>query len=354
MDDLEYWRLCGELSVMQAALLAVGVDPASEAGAYCEDWKPHERPRGYEALKTAIVSALRKGEIKGVLVPLYEYDINGNICDEVPGSIDIRDSNVEVTSVREWLASHGLARPSGFFSDPSTPIQSEVPASLLKRLNEAEAEAADLRQQLRQERAAIDDAARMITRLQTDVRELVEQNLNYQANYKQLQRLFSYENQQREQAETRCRDSLPELEAAQSEIAALRNQLEQERASRGGAEQRAEQAEAEAAKLYRAVEDACNAQQASENDAATEAYHRHLSDISGRQPEAPSTGLTFPYATRHLEAALAAALEHWRDFDPTRPPLQKQVVASIVSRGVPTRQAEELARAIKRNDPQEA
>lgn len=276
MDDLEYWRLCDELSVMQAALLAVGVDPASEAGAYCEDWKPHERPRGYEALKTAIASALRKGEIKGVLVPLYEYDINGNICDEVPGSIDIRDSNVEVTSVREWLASHGLARASGFFSDPSTPMQSEVPASLLKRLSEAEAEAADLRQQLRQERVAVDDAARIITRLQTDVRELVDQNLNYQANYKELQRLFSYESQQREQAETRGRDSLPELEAAQAEIAALRDQLELERAARRAAEQRDEKAESEAAELRTVLE----------------VTRRHLEVMRAEQEDKPSRLLT--------------------------------------------------------------
>jgi hypothetical protein len=203
MDDLEYWRLCGELSVMQAALLAVGVDPASEAGAYCEDWKPHERPRGYEALKTAIVSALRKGEIKGVLVPLYEYDINGNICDEVPGSLDIRDSLVEVASVREWLIGHGFGERVGFLFEPCA---ISAPPSLLKRLEEVEAKAAGLQQALNEEREAAEASLRQTGRLLT-------------------------------------------------ELTAQDARLGEERAAREAAERRAEKAEAEAAELRMALED---------------------------------------------------------------------------------------------------
>lgn len=121
MDRLDFWRLCDELSVMQAALLIAGVDPSGEDGAYCENWQPHERPVGYEAAKTAIGNALRSGKISGALIPFYEYDINGNIIGEVPDTIDIKLSRVDVDSLREWLISRGIR--TGFFS----PVKVDTP-----------------------------------------------------------------------------------------------------------------------------------------------------------------------------------------------------------------------------------
>lgn len=114
MDRLDFWRLCDELSVAQAALLLAGVDPSSECGAYCEGWETHERPVGYEAGKAAIGNALRGGKISGELIPLYERDINGNITDEVPNTVDIDRSLVDVGSLREWLVERGIR--SNFFS----------------------------------------------------------------------------------------------------------------------------------------------------------------------------------------------------------------------------------------------
>ncbi|WPP46629.1 hypothetical protein [Pseudomonas sp. AN-1] len=162
------------------------------------------------------------------------------------------------------------------------------------------------------------------------------------------------------------------------EAEVLCQELEQERAARHKAELRAEQAEAEAADLrqqlgnaktayealrreHRAAHDGWTFAQAEstrkgyELTAATAEIERlrqlaPTAEHAEYPPETPATGLTFPYATKQLEATLEAALEHWQDFDPDRPPLQKLVVASIVSKGVPVRQAEELARAIKRVD----
>ncbi len=76
---------------------------------------------------------------------------------------------------------------------------------------------------------------------------------------------------------------------------------------------------------------------------------RHFtdSDNSTAQPASASTGLFFPYPTKALEAASAAASKFWLSYDPARPPLQKQVAAFIGERGVPARQAQELAIAIK-------
>lgn len=114
MDNLDLWRWSDELSVRQAALLAVGIDPAGETGSCCEDWKLHERPSGYEAAKHAITNALRKNAITGKITPIYYYDMNGNPYDSEPDSVDIELSQVDVDSLKTWLAGRGV-RPSFFF-----------------------------------------------------------------------------------------------------------------------------------------------------------------------------------------------------------------------------------------------
>jgi hypothetical protein len=112
MEGLDYWRLCDELSVIQAALLIADCDPSSDAS-YIETWSPKQRPPGYEAAKTAISNALRRGAITGRLIPLYEHDINGNVCDAIEESIDLSSSRIDVKSLRGWLAGRGLK--TGFF-----------------------------------------------------------------------------------------------------------------------------------------------------------------------------------------------------------------------------------------------
>ena len=112
MEGLDYWRLCDELSVIQAALLIAGCDPSNRAD-YIEGWAPENRPLGYEAAKTALSNALRRGAITGRLIPLYEHDINGNACGAIEESIDLSSSRIEVESLRVWLAGRGLK--TGFF-----------------------------------------------------------------------------------------------------------------------------------------------------------------------------------------------------------------------------------------------
>ena len=108
----EYWRLCDELTVQQAVLLIVGIDPASEA-AECEHWKPQERPRGYDPVKQALCAALRKEEVTGKNIPIYECDINGNPLRDIDGTTDVYASTVEVVSLVRWLRSRGMN--TGFF-----------------------------------------------------------------------------------------------------------------------------------------------------------------------------------------------------------------------------------------------
>jgi len=112
MESLDYWRLCDELSVIQAATLLVGCDPSGDASGI-EGWDAEKRPIGYEAAKTAISNALRRGAIAGQMIQIYEYDFNGNTCGVIEDSIDLERSRIEVESLREWLAGRGLK--TGFF-----------------------------------------------------------------------------------------------------------------------------------------------------------------------------------------------------------------------------------------------
>ncbi|MEE7627048.1 hypothetical protein V3O24_12815 [Methylobacter sp. Wu8] len=112
LESMDYWRLCDELTIVQAALLVVGEDP-STGNAYVENWDLHNRPTGYEAAKTAISNGLKKSAISGNLIPHYDLDINGNVCGEIPGTIDVALSTVDVESLRNWLSNRGFLR--GFF-----------------------------------------------------------------------------------------------------------------------------------------------------------------------------------------------------------------------------------------------
>jgi hypothetical protein len=119
MEGLDYWRLCDELSIVQAALLIAGDDPSVD-GAYVERWDAEKKPVGYEAAKTAIANALRRGAINGKIFPMYvsDFDINGNECRMVKeDSIDVDESRIEVESLRTWLSSRGL-KTGFFFPEP--------------------------------------------------------------------------------------------------------------------------------------------------------------------------------------------------------------------------------------------
>lgn len=112
MESLDYWRLCDELTIIQAALLVAGEDPSSDQS-YVEGWSPEKRPDGYEAAKAAITRALLNEVIKGKIIPLSEYDINGHFIGNLEGTIDIGESIVEVKSLRDWLFKRGFK--TGFF-----------------------------------------------------------------------------------------------------------------------------------------------------------------------------------------------------------------------------------------------
>lgn len=108
-----FWRFCDSFTIRQAALLIVGIDPESEVGACCEGWKPHERPKGYGAVKQALTACLLDGSIKGKHFFLSETDINGNFIGVISGTTDIEYSTLERDSLTGWLRWRGVR--TGFF-----------------------------------------------------------------------------------------------------------------------------------------------------------------------------------------------------------------------------------------------
>ena len=85
--------------------------------ANCENWSLGDRPRGYDAAKSAISQALKTGAINGTKVgnklPDPRYDAEGNWHDLFDDGVDPIASVVEVASLRQWLGSRGFT--SGFF-----------------------------------------------------------------------------------------------------------------------------------------------------------------------------------------------------------------------------------------------
>jgi hypothetical protein len=66
VEALDYWRLCDELSVIQAALLIVGEDPATSQD-YISRWSAQDRPRGYDATLAALTHAILAVRLKATI-----------------------------------------------------------------------------------------------------------------------------------------------------------------------------------------------------------------------------------------------------------------------------------------------
>jgi hypothetical protein len=101
MDPLDYWRLCDELSVVQAALLIVGEDPSGTQD-YIDQQQAENRPEGYTAAKAALVNAIRGKRLRANIV---EYE------DLAEPSWHL--TTISVEDLRVWLRSRGIN--TGFF-----------------------------------------------------------------------------------------------------------------------------------------------------------------------------------------------------------------------------------------------
>lgn len=122
MESLDYWRLCDELSIDEAAHLLIGTDPneVEAQAAACREMLPNTQARYVMDLGAAIQAisvALRRGVINGKMVTDHvPFDDDDHI--PVDAILDIYKSRVEVESLRNWLTSRGIT--TGFFFPAGT------------------------------------------------------------------------------------------------------------------------------------------------------------------------------------------------------------------------------------------
>ena len=107
MNALDYWRLCDELSVVQAALLIVGEDP-SESQDYIDNWQPDRRPKGYEAAKAALTNAINAQRLPAKIA--HSEDVF---------EISLQRTTIAVADLQAWLRSRGF-EAGFFFPEPKT------------------------------------------------------------------------------------------------------------------------------------------------------------------------------------------------------------------------------------------
>ncbi len=126
MKSLDYWRLCDELSVIDAALLIVGEDP-SISRAYIKHWAAEKLPQGYSAAKNALINAIYGKRLNATLrYPARvlfdeEYEKVGEkvFKDGNEFAIAFKDvpdwgqTTIKIDDLKAWLVSRGFK--TGFF-----------------------------------------------------------------------------------------------------------------------------------------------------------------------------------------------------------------------------------------------
>lgn len=114
MEKMDFWRLCDELSVTQAALLIVDVDPAEFC--YVMAWKEHERPDNFSAVLAALSHAILGGRLPATIRNLVkeQWDTIAETQVEYDsGEPDWEKTTILVEDLKVWLRGRGLR--TGFF-----------------------------------------------------------------------------------------------------------------------------------------------------------------------------------------------------------------------------------------------
>lgn len=114
MEKMDYWRLCDELSVVQAALLIIGLDPAEFP--YVLGWEEHKRPDNFSATLAALSHAILGNRLPATLrygfepgwIDTKEYD-----PERVSDKPDWNHTTCLVDDLKVWLKSRGIK--TGFF-----------------------------------------------------------------------------------------------------------------------------------------------------------------------------------------------------------------------------------------------
>lgn len=125
MEPLDFWRLCDEFSVMQAALLIVGENPAEKQENVLR-LSAHARPMGFDAAFAALRHAIQAGRLRAVMRRKEDavMSFTAHLVERVAGDDgrasesytkepDWNLTTITLDDLRAWLRGRGIS--TGFF-----------------------------------------------------------------------------------------------------------------------------------------------------------------------------------------------------------------------------------------------
>lgn len=110
MDPINFWKLCAEYSIVQAALLTCGLLPDEYQYSVERMANP---PAGYTAVRTALYNAVRSGRLDATKSPAL------NEHGEAIGGLDVHETLINVHDLNRFLKSNGFVAP---FFDRAPPL----------------------------------------------------------------------------------------------------------------------------------------------------------------------------------------------------------------------------------------
>lgn len=105
MDALILWKICERVTLFQAVMLSLGYDPQDMSHSFVRNSR--NKPKEYEALLTALKSALQNNAIQGQIREEWDEQYERSIS----GTIHPDYTNVELKSVGQFLQSKGIDNP---------------------------------------------------------------------------------------------------------------------------------------------------------------------------------------------------------------------------------------------------
>jgi hypothetical protein len=102
LNKLDYWKLCADFTVVQAALIVCGISP-EEMQWQVERTTESRCPDGYIAIRTALRHALISGKIQPVKT-VFQYTDDG----EETNSLDLNSTTVAAAEIDKFLKRAGV------------------------------------------------------------------------------------------------------------------------------------------------------------------------------------------------------------------------------------------------------
>lgn len=102
MDQLDYWRLCADFTVVQAALIVCGIPP-EDMQWNVERTTESQCPAGYVAIRTALSNGLNSGRIKPSKASFFCTDEG----DET-NHFDVQSTTIAIEEIDRFLKSMGV------------------------------------------------------------------------------------------------------------------------------------------------------------------------------------------------------------------------------------------------------